>query len=128
MFLQRSRNKIDSEFKRVKWTWYISTQLVNLQERRRWLFLTSVCNEILRPHASDILPVSNLLCNRTFRHSELSNDCALQVMLFLCDFKSVYALVRKKFEFPPLLELVIKELNHLAAILHVYAGGLNFIK
>jgi hypothetical protein len=28
----------------------------------------------------------------------------------------------------PLLELVSKELNHLAAILHVYAGGLNFMK
>ena len=27
-----------------------------------------------------------------------------------------------------LLELVFKELNHLAAILHVYAGGLNFMK
>ena len=26
-----------------------------------------------------------------------------------------------------ILELVSKELNHLAAILHVYAGGLNFI-
>ena len=26
------------------------------------------------------------------------------------------------------LELVSKELNHLAAILHVYAGGLNFVK
>ena len=26
------------------------------------------------------------------------------------------------------LELVSKELNHLAAILHVYAGGLNFMK
>ena len=26
------------------------------------------------------------------------------------------------------LELVSKELNHLAAILQVYAGGLNFIK
>ena len=25
------------------------------------------------------------------------------------------------------IELVSKELNHLAAILHVYAGGLNFI-
>ena len=25
------------------------------------------------------------------------------------------------------LELVSKELNHLAAILHVYAGGLNFM-
>ena len=24
--------------------------------------------------------------------------------------------------------LVFKELNHLAAILHVYAGGLNFMK
>ena len=27
-----------------------------------------------------------------------------------------------------LLELVSKELNHLAAILHVYTGGLNFTK
>ena len=27
-----------------------------------------------------------------------------------------------------ILELVSKELNHLAAILHVYAGGLNFTK
>ena len=26
------------------------------------------------------------------------------------------------------LDLVSKELNHLAAILHVYAGGLNFMK
>ena len=26
------------------------------------------------------------------------------------------------------LDLVSKELNHLAAILHVYAGGLNFKK
>ena len=26
------------------------------------------------------------------------------------------------------LELVSKELNHLAAILHVYAGGLDFMK
>jgi hypothetical protein len=27
-----------------------------------------------------------------------------------------------------LVELVSKELNHLAAILHVYAGGLKFMK
>ena len=27
-----------------------------------------------------------------------------------------------------ILELVSKELNHLAAILHVYAGGFNFMK
>ena len=27
-----------------------------------------------------------------------------------------------------IIELVSKELNQLAAILHVYAGGLNFIK
>ena len=27
-----------------------------------------------------------------------------------------------------MLELVSKELNHLAAILHVYAGGLNLMK
>ena len=26
------------------------------------------------------------------------------------------------------LELVSRELNHLAAILHIYAGGLNFMK
>ena len=26
------------------------------------------------------------------------------------------------------VELVSKELDHLAAILHVYAGGLNFMK
>ena len=26
------------------------------------------------------------------------------------------------------VELVSKELNHLAAILHIYAGGLNFMK
>ena len=26
------------------------------------------------------------------------------------------------------VELVSKELNHLAAILHVYAGGLNFMR
>ena len=26
------------------------------------------------------------------------------------------------------VELVSKELNHLSAILHVYAGGLNFMK
>ena len=30
--------------------------------------------------------------------------------------------------FGPTVELVSKELNHLAAILHVYAGGLNFMK
>ena len=28
----------------------------------------------------------------------------------------------------PLIELVSEELNHLAAILHVYAGGLIFMK
>ena len=36
-----------------------------------------------------------------------------------------------KFRIPNILftlELVSKELNHLAAILHVYAGGLNFMK
>jgi len=30
--------------------------------------------------------------------------------------------------YSPALELVSKELNHLVAILHVYAGGLNFMK
>ena len=29
---------------------------------------------------------------------------------------------------PSILELVSKELNHLAAILHVYVGGLIFMK
>ena len=33
-----------------------------------------------------------------------------------------------KFVLGLVLELVSKELNHLAAILHVYAGGLNFMK
>ena len=32
-----------------------------------------------------------------------------------------------KFKEEP-VELVSKELNHLAAILHVYAGGFNFMK
>ena len=32
------------------------------------------------------------------------------------------------FQLTYVLELVSKELNHLAAILHVYAGGLNFMK
>ena len=31
-------------------------------------------------------------------------------------------------ELPSEVELVYKELNHLVAILHVYAGGLNFMK
>ena len=34
----------------------------------------------------------------------------------------------KKVVFPFVVELVSKELNHLTAILHVYAGGLNFMK
>ena len=38
-------------------------------------------------------------------------------MIFTLDCAAVYS-----------LELVSKELNHLAAILHVYAGGLNFMK
>ena len=34
----------------------------------------------------------------------------------------------KKIGFRITVELVAKELNHLAAILHVYAEGLNFMK
>ena len=34
----------------------------------------------------------------------------------------------KRIEDLIILELVSKELNHLAAILHVYAGGLKFMK
>ena len=37
--------------------------------------------------------------------------------------KKVYLVNRVFF-----VELVSKELNHLEAILHVYAGGLNFMK
>ena len=48
----------------------------------------------------------------------------------------LYVLLALRPEFPNFcpkinaffLELVPKELNHLAAILHVYAGGLNFMK
>ena len=36
--------------------------------------------------------------------------------------------VELSFKIGILLELVSKELNHLAAILHVYAGGMNFMK
>ena len=35
---------------------------------------------------------------------------------------------KKQQKFGTALELVPKELNHLAAILHVYAEGLNFMK
>ena len=34
--------------------------------------------------------------------------------------------IRSNASLGTILELVSKELNHLAAILHVYAGGLNF--
>ena len=37
---------------------------------------------------------------------------------------NAYSQMKKVFK----IELVSKELNHLAAILHVYAGGLNFMK
>ena len=37
-------------------------------------------------------------------------------------------ILRMDIKFEDILELVSKELNHLAAILHVYAGGLNFMK
>ena len=38
-----------------------------------------------------------------------------------------YALQNRE-KTPSTLEIVSKELNHFAAILHVYAGGLNFMK
>ena len=48
---------------------------------------------------------------------ELQNNClCLQIYPVYLDGMYVFG-----------LELVSKELNHLAAILHVYAGGLNFI-
>ena len=40
--------------------------------------------------------------------------------------KVLHAVNGNDFDFK--VELVSKELNHLAAILHVYAGGLNFMK
>ena len=44
-------------------------------------------------------------------------------------FKSYRSMKNYPADFEPLgVELVSKELNHLAAILHVYAGGLNFMK
>ena len=46
-------------------------------------------------------------------------DCKIQLLL-LCPLDSENVTIA--------LELVSKELNHLAAILHVYAGGLNFMK
>ena len=50
-------------------------------------------------------PVGGIVCN----------DSAFSVMKIKRDFKTG-------------LELVSKELNHLAANLHVYDGGLNFMK
>ena len=51
--------------------------------------------------------------------------CFLYIML-IC----YYIVSKKKVEMKnrKILELVSKELNHLAAILHVYAGGLIFMK
>ena len=43
-------------------------------------------------------------------------------------FEVWMALNSNSTKIPLSLELVSKELNHLAAILHVYAGGLNFMK
>jgi hypothetical protein len=43
-------------------------------------------------------------------------------------FFSYGRLFLEKLKKRPMLELVSKELNHLAAILHVYAGGLIFMK
>ena len=42
-----------------------------------------------------------------------------KVPMLVKGFKNLYAME---------VELVSKELNHLVAILHVYAGGLNFLK
>ena len=42
--------------------------------------------------------------------------------------ESLRHIINSSFKIDFNLELVSKELNHLAAILHVYAGGLNFMK
>ena len=41
---------------------------------------------------------------------------------------SSYGMTNSKNDYILQLELVSKELNHLAAILRVYAGGLNYMK
>ena len=63
--------------------------------------------QVLRPSKQVKL---SLRLNWYFNVRSLDN--ALGLVLFILDL---------------LLELVSKELNHLAAILHVYAGGLNFM-
>ena len=50
--------------------------------------------------------------------SEFRNSIVVSILLY---YSLTHTLLFR-------LELVSKELNHLAAILHVYAGGLNFMK
>ena len=61
---------------------------------------------------------SVVLSHRFFQSLSGSKTNAIQI-LYLWSFKPKFVLN---------VELVSKELNHLAAILHVYAGGLNFMK
>ena len=46
---------------------------------------------------------------------EAKTFCVISVLILVQSIASI-------------LELVSKELNHMVAILHVYAGGLNFMK
>ena len=66
---------------------------------------------------------SILLYGVSWDYMNLNNVMAVMVLL---------GLLRPSLVFHGLqwcsIELVSKELNHLAAILHVYAGGLNFMK
>ena len=64
--------------------------------------------------------------NQNQKHTIYSNrifNLEIQSNLALRNF----LVTTKKFLKVKSLELVSKELNHLAAILHVYAGGLNFM-
>ena len=62
---------------------------------------------------------------------QFSFETFLTPSLFLQGFMALIQEPIQKIVCPqqdPEIELVSKELNHLAAILHVYAGGLNFMK
>ena len=55
--------------------------------------------------------------------------CIVALFPFFIQFSSIFSLALIEFlRMSHTIELVSKELNHLAAILHVYAGGLNFIR
>ena len=60
----------------------------------------------------------SVLCDQGLHFASIKGDARFVL----------YSLCSHIFQFGYFLELVSKELNHLAAILHVYAGGLNFMK